>query len=430
MTKPAPRPLVLVTGGTNPDDVAHLRALLAERLTARGLLGSTGGGAGAATQGLPLLVPVAPGEASDSVREELAARLAESSTFPRADLLLRTSGSTTGSGSLVAVSARALVASARATHRRLSGPGVWVLALPAHHVAGLQVLVRSVLAGGEPVVVDASGGFSTAALYAGLEQGLAQAGGGPVYTSLVPTQVYDALADAKCAAVLSRLSAVLVGGADISTSLLGQAQAVGVPVVRTYGMSETGGGCVYDGLPLEGVRLRIDTPEADGVGRVVLAGPVLAEGYAAASGSTVFKTGADGLPEVLTSDLGCLRSNADGTQRLVVLGRVDDLIVTGGVKVRPQEVEAVLLSLPGVARACVVGVPHERWGSAVTAVVVPKPGVAADQAWCDGLRQAARKSLPGPQAPKQVLAADQLPMRGPGKIDRRGVAEWVLVSSQ
>ncbi|WP_229116795.1 AMP-binding enzyme [Actinomyces bovis] len=430
MTKPAPRPCALVTGGTRPEAVSRLRALLVQRLAARNLLGGANGGVGVAASALPWLVPVAPNEATEVGREELVARLTDAPAFPQADLLLRTSGSTTGSGSLVAMSAAALVASARATHRRLGGPGTWVLTLPAHHVAGLQILVRSVVAGREPVIVDTSGGFSVSALAQGLEQALSRAAGQAVYTSLVPTQLHDALTEARCTALLSRLSAVLVGGAAISPSLQIRARAAGVPVVRSYGMSETGGGCVYDGLPLEGVRLRIDSPDAEGVGRVALAGPVLAEGYAATGGSTVFQTGPDGRLEVLTSDLGRLVPGPDGEPCLEVLGRVDDLIVTGGVKVRPQEVEAVLLTLPGVAQACVVGVPHERWGSAVTAVVVPQPEITPSQEWCEALRQSARRLLPGPGAPKRVLATVGLPTRGPGKVDRLGVSNWAAQGSE
>lgn len=376
-------------------------------------------------------MPLAATEDPQVVRQELAQRLADAPAFPQADLLLRTSGSTTGTGSLVAVSARALAASARATHQRLGGPGTWVLALPCHHVAGLQVLVRSLLAQQAPVVVDTSDGFHPEALAAALEQALAQAGERPVYTALVPTQLYDALQHPGARQELSRLGAVLVGGAAVGTALLEQARAAQVPVVRTYGMSETGGGCVYEGQPLDGVQVRIESPEADGVGRVVLAGPVLAEGYAAtqAGSGTVFRPDAAGRRELLTSDLGRLVPGPGGEPRLEVLGRVDDLIVTGGVKVRPEVVEQVLLSLPGVAQACVVGVPHERWGSVVTGVVVPEPGVLADQDWCERLRQLARSRLPGAQSPKQVLAVEHLPLRGPGKVDRRALAAWVAQRS-
>ena len=368
------------------------------------------------------------------MRADLAGRIA--GVPERADIILRTSGSTTGTARLVAMGAAALVASARATHARLGGPGTWVLALPAHHVAGLQVLVRSVVAGTRPVVVDTAGGFDAGALAAGAERALGR--GGPVYVSLVPTQLLRVLADPGAAAVLARASAVLVGGAATDPALLARSRAAGIRVVTTYGMSETGGGCVYDGLPLDGVSVRIEDPDEAGVGRIVLAGPVLAEGYVGPPGapsrtaqtgrpaesarpaestwSVAFRTGPR---ELATADRGRLEALPDGSTRLTVLGRLDDIIVTGGIKVDPREVEQVLAGLPGVAQACVVGIPDATWGSAVVAVVVPEAGAAVDG---EGLRRQARERLDGAHAPKRVLVVPEMPLRGPGKTDRRAVA--------
>ena len=167
---PAPPALRLLTGGTAPDDVSALRTALAERLALRGLLTSADGrpapaaedGEDRAVSPLPLLVPIAPGEDEGQVRSDLARRITRVPV--RTDLILRTSGSTTGTGRLIAMSAAALMVSARATHARLGGPGTWLLPLPAHHVAGLQILIRSLEAGTEPVVVDTSSGFRPTAL--------------------------------------------------------------------------------------------------------------------------------------------------------------------------------------------------------------------------------------------------------------------------
>ena len=233
-------------------------------------------------------------------------------TRPGIDIVLRTSGSTTGTGRLVGTSVQALVASARATHVRLGGPGRWVLALPAHHVAGLQVLVRSLVAGVPPVVVDPEGGFDpralgravAAAASAGPEQEvvdpalvrLVRQAAGPgtptpparVYVSLVPTQLHRVLQDPQATADLARTTAVLVGGASASADLLGRARSAGIAVVTTYGMTETGGGCVYDGVALEGVRVRVEGPE----GRIVISGPVVAQGYVGdAGGGCEFRQG-------------------------------------------------------------------------------------------------------------------------------------------
>lgn len=428
------RALDLCVGGTRPDDVRLLTSALTSVLASRGLLETLGPEQVAAVPAgpRPLLVPIGPAEDPGDVEADLRSRV---DAVPQAaDLVLRTSGSTTGTGSLVAMSAAALAASARATHARLGGPGTWVLALPAHHVAGLQVLVRSVLAGTRPVVVDTSDGFRAADLAEGLRAARAQAGArsdhadgtaGRVYVSLVPTQLLRVLADADAATALADADGVLLGGAAADPGLLERARTVGVRVLTTYGMSETGGGCVYDGLPLGGVSVSIEGPDDEGVGRVVLAGPVLAEGYLAGGGATSFREtapapgAAEPRHEVLTADRGRLVIGADGTTRLEVLGRVDDVIVTGGIKVEPRAVEEVLTRLDGVAQACVVGLPDARWGRRVVAAVVPEAGRALDR---ETVREGARTLLDGAHAPKKVLVVEALPTRGPGKVDRRAVA--------
>ncbi|RAX22169.1 O-succinylbenzoic acid--CoA ligase [Actinomyces sp. Z5] len=423
-----PRPLFLLRGGNRPDDAVAFITALRDRFEA---------GAGESGKVRPLLVPIGPGEDADAVKSDLARRLDPHGPAidPEVDLLLRTSGSTTGTGALVAMSMRALTASARATHARLGGPGSWVLALPAQHVAGLQVVMRSLLAGRAPVVADTSRGFSPDALADAITRALATRPGDPVRVSLVPTQLVRALAPGqeRARAALARVDAVLLGGAAADPALLERARAAGVRVVTTYGMSETGGGCVYDGVPLDGVEVRIENPDGDGVGRVVLAGPVLAHGYAErgaglapSAGAAVFRerSDPDARRELLTSDIGKLIDGTDGVRRLAVLGRVDDVIITGGIKVVPREVEQALTALGGVAEACVVGVPDAQWGSAVAAAVVPestaKPGDR--RVWAKQLRAAARQRLDGAHAPKRIVVVDALPLRGPGKVDRLAVA--------
>ena len=516
-----PRPLTLVRGGTRPDDVARLGALLADRLRERGLwapepspqepgppgtgpaarpprpgLGpacagpamdaeATGGMAdgrrGAADGRLPLIVPISPAEDPAQVRADLAARLDPRGpgAAPAADLLLRTSGSTTGTGRLVAMSSAALLASARATHHRLGGPGHWVLALPAHHVAGIQVLIRSLLAGPPPEVVDTGDGFSPNALAEAVDRALAAAGPRPVHTSLVPTQLRAVLSPGqdRATAALSRAGAILLGGAAADAGLLARARAAGLGVVTTYGMSETAGGCVYDGVPLDGVEVRlqdegraqaagprpgaghaaqrhpVEGPAAEG--RICLSGPVLAEGYAEriperrpepASTTSHFLAEepgagrpwpADAAPApstesstslqasrrwLATTDRGRMETGPDGRARLVVLGRIDEVIITGGLKVEPRRVEDIMAALPGVAECCVLGLPDERWGAAVTAVVLPEPRAAEDPGLPERLRRAARQRLDGAHAPKRVILVDSLPRLGPGKIDRRALA--------
>jgi len=206
-------------------------------------------------------------------------------------------------------------------------------------------------------------------------------------------------------ALLQTFDAVLVGGAAAPPALVEQARAAGVRVVTTYGMSETCGGCVYDGVPLDGVGVRI----AGGV--IELGGPVLASGYRLDPAATA-NAFVDGW--FRTTDLGVLH---DGV--LEVLGRADFVINTGGVKVAPAAVEAVLTAQPGVAEACVVDLPSAEWGQIVAAAVVP----AGDPPAVGALLDAVRSDLGGPAVPKLVRFAGALPLRGPGKVDRAAVRE-------
>jgi O-succinylbenzoic acid--CoA ligase len=322
--------------------------------------------------------------------------------------VLATSGST-GDPKGALLPASALLASASATHDRLGGPGRWLLALPAHHVAGLQVLIRCLVTGTVPAVLDLSSGFVPEAFAAA-----AAAVRGPRrYTALVPTQVRRLL-DAGGAPLeaLAGFDAVLVGGAATPPALRAEAEAAGVRLISTYGMSETCGGCVYDGIPLDGVSVRLDPPD----GRIRLAGPIVARGYRNGQGPVdAFGCDPDGQRWFRSRDLGVV---TDG--RLKVLGRADDVIVTGGLKVAPGVVEAVLLGLPGVVEAVAVGAEDAEWGQRVVAVVVPAPG--HPDPTLDAVRAAVRSAVAAHAAPRQLLVLDQLPLRGPGKPDRAELA--------
>lgn len=417
-----------------------------------------------------IIVPIAPHEDTREVAANLARRIPAraSGRSVGVDMVLRTSGSTTGTGKLVGVSMDALVASARATHKRLGGPGIWVLALPAYHAAGVQVLVRAAVAGTHVFNAYKEGGFDPqhlaqvidAACAAAADCGAgssfdddaasSRAGGAgeaaraadaagracPVYTSLVPTQLRRGLDDEQLRVALARLDAVLIGGAAADAQLLAQAKAAGIKVVTTYGMSETCGGCVYDGQPLPGVSMDVDQV----TGAIWLSGPMLATGYlgdeeltrrcfvsrpqahcggGAGSGAG---TGEPARRWFITSDRGQI---VDG--RLQVLGRLDDVIISGGIKVEPGPIEALLALNPLVSECAVVGLPDPTWGQAVTAVVVPAstPGLGrVDQgAIVAQIRVYLEQKLSGAQCPKQVLLADALPYKGIGKVDRRALAQ-------
>ena len=223
------------------------------------------------------------------------------------------------------------------------------------------------------------------------------------YTSMVPTQLVKALDHPGATAALREFDALLIGGAATPAPLRERAEAAGVPIVRTYGMSETCGGCVYDGVPLDGVRVRIGDD-----GRVLLGGPVLASGYRGLPDHPAFaETG-----WFRTDDAGVLH---DGV--LSVLGRLDEAITTGGLTVVPQVVEAALASHPGVRECAVLGLPDARLGEQVVAVVVP----GADAPTLDDLREHVRARLDATAAPRALFLVDALPTRGPGKLDRAGL---------
>nr|WP_231988688.1 o-succinylbenzoate--CoA ligase [Mycobacterium sp. 1274761.0] len=311
--------------------------------------------------------------------------------------VISTSG-TTGVPKGAMLTAAALAASANATHHRLGGAGRWLLALPAYHIAGLQVLVRSVIAGRDPVALSAR--FDPAELPAAISA----MGPGRRYASLVAAQLDTALADSAARAALAELDAVLIGGGPTPSHIVERSAAAGIFVVKTYGMSETAGGCVYDGVPLDGVRVRIDTG-----GRIAIGGATLAKGYRNPPAENPFAQPG----WFLTDDIGALDSS--GTLR--VLGRTDDAISTGGLTVFPQLVENALGSHPRVADCAVFGVPDDRLGQRVVAAIVAVDGYPPPT--LDEVRTHVKAILDATAAPRQLHVLDELPRRGIGKLDRR-----------
>jgi O-succinylbenzoic acid--CoA ligase len=315
-------------------------------------------------------------------------------------LVVRTSGST-GEPKDVVLSHAAMLASAHATLDRIGGPGGWLLAMPVTAVGGLQVLVRSALAGLEPVF---------AAEHASLAEAVAAVPGDRRYASMVPTQVHR-LVESGSVDVLAGLDALLVGGAVMPADLA--AALDDVRVVRTYGMSETSGGCVYDGVPLDGVRIRIDER-----GQVMIAGAVLFDGYADPEATA--KVLHDGW--FATNDLGEI--GPDG--RLSVTGRADDVVISGGVNVALPAVTRAVRAIDGVRDAVALGVDDPEWGSRVVAYVVPDDAVCLDGLRLDEVRDAVSESgLPRTWAPREVVLLDALPLLPGGKIDRQALRRAV-----
>ena len=306
-------------------------------------------------------------------------------------VIITTSGST-GEPKGVELSAAALTHSARSSLARVGArPGErWLLSLPASHVAGVQVLVRSLLSGTELGLAPAATAGALAA-------------SGCAHISVVPTQLVRLLDEPGGTAALAGFSSVLVGGAAAGAAVLDRARAAGINAVTTYGMSETCGGCVYDGAPLDGVRVR-----ADDEGRLRISGQVLMNRYHRRPDLTseVLDGG-----EFVTSDLGSVTE--DG--RVVIRGRADDVINTGGHKVIPGEVAAALSSCPGVREVVVVGRPDPEWGERVIAVVVPAD--PTDPPGLELLRIHVRETLPRYASPSEVELTETIPVLPSGKPD-------------
>lgn len=384
-------------------------------------------------------------------------------------LVVGTSGST-GTPKRTALTARALAASAVATERffgsNSDAASQWLLALPAHYIAGAQVLARSVLAGTAPVIarsVTEPVHFTPEVFLQAVEH----MSSARRFISLVPTQLHKLLesADAnphlgaEIHEALGSFTGILLGGAPASADLLAAATALGLNTVTTYGSAETAGGCVYSGSVLPGVRVELvpeegmpAVPDTDGkpaqVGRIWISGAHLASGYIGDAARTAehFFTAADGTRWYRTDDYGLLSpandpdSTTHGSEpRLQVLGRSDDVLISGGVKISARAVATVLEEHPAVREACVVGLPDARWGTAIAAAVtlVPSAGAAAalvpsadaaaaptenrpalNEELCALLRARCAEKLGAPAAPKQLSILPDFPLTSTGKPDR------------
>ena len=397
--------------------------------------------------------------------ESAEANSAESESVEAAEpiaLVVGTSGST-GTPKRTALTARALAASAVATERffgsNSDAASQWLLALPAHYIAGAQVLARSVLAGTAPVIarsVIEPVHFSPEVFLQAVER----MSSARRFISLVPTQLHKLLesadADPHLGAeiheALGSFTGILLGGAPASADLLAYASALGLNTVTTYGSAETAGGCVYSGSVLPGVRVELvpeegmpAVPDIEGkpaneesvqVGRIWISGAHLASGYIGDAARTAehFFSAADGTRWYRTDDYGLLSpaaapdSNKNcSEQRLQVLGRSDDVLISGGVKISARAVATVLEEHPAVREACVVGLPDARWGTAIAAAVtlVPFAGAtpaenspALNEELCALLRARCAEKLGAPAAPKQLSFLPDFPLTSTGKPDR------------
>jgi O-succinylbenzoic acid--CoA ligase len=381
-----------------------------ERLTASGadvvpLLRAALAGDGPALLARPVDAPVAAGDPPPPAEVER-----------RVALVVETSG-TTSRPKRVALSSDALLASAAASQAALGAPGQWILALPTHYIAGLQVLVRSIAAGTAPAVL-APGSFDPRA-FAELAASMDARVAG--YTSLVPTQLHRLVEAAEDGAAgddarlvrdaVRRLEAILVGGQATPPHLVDRAAALGWRVVRTYGSSETAGGCVYDGVPVAAAEVAVVD------GQVELAGPMLAEGYLGDPAATDAAFGEhDGRRWYRTGDGGEV---VDGVLRIT--GRLDDVVISGGEKLRLAAVEEAVRSLAAwdarLGEAVAVPGEHAGWGQRP---VVFAPGAVGPEL-AERVRRELAARLGRVAGSAVVRGIDAMPTLPSGKPDRRAL---------
>lgn len=313
--------------------------------------------------------------------------------------VIATSGSS-GVPKRVVLSAAALRASGTATAQRI-GSGRWTLALPAGYVAGLQVLARSLLAGTDPILLD--GRLTPSTLVDAAEQGAR-------YISVVPAQLatlLDAAEDPQVLAALRAHDAILVGGQALSDRIRMRSDDLRIPLVHTYGSSETSGGCVYDGIPLDGVMVREQDDELQ------LSGPMLAGGYLgdAALTDTAFTLDEHGTRWYRTGDRGVI---VDGI--VEVHGRADNVIISGGINISLDRVERIVRRVSGLEQAVVIGMPDERWGEASTIFAADRGGDGARM--LEEARERVAAELGRHARPAGLEIAPELPMLASGKPDR------------
>lgn len=325
----------------------------------------------------------------------------------RVALVVETSGST-GTAKRVALGADALLAGAAASESALGCRGQWLLALPAHYIAGINVLTRSIAAETVPVIMP-PGRFDPFAFAVAADSFSARTPDAPGrFTSLVPTQLARLLDTDDLLDVLRDFDRILIGGQAMPQQLLAKAIELGLNVTRTYGSSETSGGCVYDGTPLAGVRLAITD------GQVELGGATIAEGYlgdAERTEAAFFVR--DGIRWYRTGDTGQI---VDGV--LKVTGRLDDVIKSGGIAVSLAAVERVVRGIPGLGEVVVVAAPSPEWGLAPVVVATIPVDLAE-------VRSTVRAELGAAARPERAVVVAEIPLLSSGKPDRAALTALV-----
>jgi O-succinylbenzoic acid--CoA ligase len=298
--------------------------------------------------------------------------------------VLVTSTGSTGANKEFSLSAGALLASAKSSNKFLHANfgETWSLLLPLTHIAAVNVLVRSLELGTIPInLVGHSGEFPKVD-----------------YTAIVPTQLYNALnGDERLLNHLRSAKAVLVGGAALTSELEAQANAAGIQVVKTYGMSETSGGCVYNGEPLEGVQVAVTDS-----GFIKISGPILASNL-----------DLDAQNYFVTNDRG---EFIDGL--LKVLGRGDDVIISGGENISLSEIESAISQSFANFEFAAFAVSSDKWGQELHIAVVNAP-----DAFSERVATLLVEKFGNAAKPKRFHQLTALPLIGIGKVDRGALAQ-------
>ena len=379
---------------------------------------------GAALDGTGPALALMPDQPDQVVSEILEVIKPDNAGFPLESpeiaIVCSTSGSTgTPRGTLLSQSA--LQASAEAFGKRFGTDVRWVLAMPAHRIAGLMVLIRAQIHN-SPLIIDPSIGgahtFTASTFWATTMQAVraSKADGRRLIVSLVPTQIARLLESGSVGIeALQAYDVVLSGAAATPQPLLEKLRQLGVNIVVSYGMSETCGGCVFDGMPLEGVRVSIASDDEAQPGRISIEGSVIASGYR-------LRPDLDSLTfldnRVVTHDVGAL----DSAGYIHVLGRLDDIVTVGGVNVALSAVESAIRHHELIKDVAVIDVADQLWGSLPLAYVVLRDSENLTLGDLDRLIkeiQATVANRIGKAAtPRTINFVAQLPMLDSGKVDR------------
>lgn len=347
------------------------------------------------------------------------AKLTATAPFDVADevaVVIETSG-TTGAPKRVALTAEALLASARSAVDELGGPGQWLGVLPVHYIAGVQVVTRSLLSDTTPVWLHPQP-FSTVALSTEYGALVEQASGAPLFTAMVPAQLRRILDDVgsmpRLDEMMRSFSRILVGGQSIPTDLVERSEQAGYSVTKTYGSAETSGGCVWDNRPIG------DVVVEEIEGRLAVSGPVLAHSYLDNEPQTrdSFRE-LDGVRWYFTDDAG----SVDEHGRVHVRGRLDDVIVSGGVKIALGAIETLLHNQLGVTDAVVVGAVNDQWGHVPVVVTTQSLDLAT-------ARTIVGSGLGAEARPHTIVRVAEIPLLGSGKPDRLAITELVSRGSK